>query len=524
MGQNEESENEENDNNENLKKKLRFSRRRKPRKKTKFSTKCPFCSEVNIIFIPAQQFQLKHTQCNDDECNEEYWVQIKDNVPLVTKQYPFKKLSINKKKKSDSHSIDSDVEIIQTPKKKRKISSPTTSTTTTTKREATTAKNDELTYCGFPIPALSKECEHEINDVSQFGEPSSFYNNVHCRPYESIQSHIEMLSGCSRSKCSDFIPGNFHCFEAAPVSLPGNIKMAEIGYNFDCIFCGKQVSYIENVSNEEKVTDGVLIETDSVEQQCHFIYNSLQNNSNFSADVPSYSRVPNSFNDLKIRDRIMASDGTNFLPAWIIKIDRNKKANMSKVLVHFKGWNSRWDKWYNINSGMLKTVNEYRKEKKMHSATRNETIYQVMKQTYPTFCASSLYEEEINKNDKKKKREKGKLKNDNVEIVDAEIVMMHDKNETFMALHELPIYKQNEMVLCPPLFYSASTMNGISNKNVAQIVRKCFVHLSQSLINEKDIQLLYEKCQSKIHCLFFTLYALKSPQRVKAFLKLLQSY
>ena len=484
----------------------RYSRRRKAKKKTRFTTQCPYCSSSHTLSIPAQQFQLKQTQCNEEECNEEFWVQIKDNVPTVTKQYPYHK----KRKKSQSDFVDSDVEIIASPRKKRKLSSPTptasppqTSSSSTT---TTSTMKKESTYFNFPIPVhLQHNEEDQEISSAQCDESTLCFNNLHCRPYQNSMSHIEMMSDCSRSKCSDFIPGNFHCFEAVPVELAGNVRMSEIGYDFECIFCDRRISYIERGELREEEMER---ENESIEKQCRFIFNQLQNKSQFVSDVPSYSRVPNSFNDLKVRDRIMASDGTHFLPAWIIKIERNKKLNMNKVLVHFKGWNSRWDKWYNINSGMLKTVSAFRKEKKMHSATRNEIIYQVMMEKYP----SSRCEEE-------RERER----NEDVEVVDAELVMMHDKNETFMSLHELPIFNQNELMLCPPLIYSLSTMNGITEHNVPQIVRKCFAHLSQSLIKEKDIQLIYEKCQSKIHRLLFTLYALKNPQRVQSYLNLLQS-
>ena len=111
MQKNEESENEINTKVEGITKR----RRRKPKKKTRFTIKCPFCSCSNTVFISAQQFQLKQIQCTDEECNEEFWVQIQDNLPSVTKSYPYAR----KRKKSQSEFIDSDLEIIAGPRKKR---------------------------------------------------------------------------------------------------------------------------------------------------------------------------------------------------------------------------------------------------------------------------------------------------------------------------------------------------------------------------------------------------------------------
>ena len=213
--------------------------------------------------------------------------------------------------------------------------------------------------------------------------------------------------------------------------------MAQIGYIYQCCWCGKEIAFVEQCQSKQQLkyieksksmeiydaklvdhqnTDNdnknkkqrrkVEVETEtkndndndnddnkqnqnsviddnlpSVQQQCRVILNSLltkwkasEGIPNHTEDGPSYSRVPFSLNDLRIKDRIMASDGTNWLPGWIEKIDKHKKNPMNnKVLIHFKGWNARWDKWYNINSGMLKTVNEYRKEK-------NYILQQGMKQ------------------------------------------------------------------------------------------------------------------------------------------------
>merc|ERR1712204_152513 len=82
----------------------------------------------------------------------------------------------------------------------------------------------------------------------------------------------------------------------------------------------------------------------------------------------------------------------------------NKNQNKQKVLVHFKGWNSRWDKWYHADSGLLKTLNEFRRERKMHSATRNEGLYQIMRQKYPRFVSTSLAEQTLNSTAKRRQR------------------------------------------------------------------------------------------------------------------------
>merc|ERR1712154_86196 len=139
-------------------------------------------------------------------------------------------------------------------------------------------------------------------------------------------------------------------------------------------------------------------------------------------------------------------------------------------------------------------------------ASRNKTIYHVMKQKYPILTATSLYEEKMNQNGKKRKRTKSKKRHGDVEVADAEIVMMHDKNETFMALHKLPIYNQNALVLSPPLFYSASSVD-----------KHTLLPFIRSLSKEET----REDIDCNIDHLLFTLYCLKRQQRVQAFLKLM---
>ena len=406
--------------------------------------------------------------------------------------------------------------------------------------------------------------------------------NAYNRPYQAKMSHIEMVEPCSRSNCSDFLSGNTHCWQASPMMLPGNIRMAQIGYIYQCCWCSKEICFVEECqsrqqlkySQSEEIVDAILIDKDKdkdkdkdededksnnnnniefdniapIEQQSRVIFSTLlqkwkssESIPNFSQDGPSYSRVPFSLNDLRIKDRIMASDGTNWLPGWIEKIEKNKKSNINnRVLIHFKGWNSRWDRFYHINSGSLKTVNEYRKEKKLHSATRNEVIYEIMKHKYPNFISTTLFEQEINKKYKNRKKIKDKEEmdaysdddnnddddnkdNDELsEIIDGELVMMHDKNEIYMAVQEIGIHEQDSFILNPPLFFSTSSIESNTDKNITELVRKCFIHLNNVLNNDDDIKLIYQVCDKKIDRVFFALHCLKRPERVQTYLKLLR--
>ena len=427
--------------------------------------------------------------------------------------------------------------------------------------------------------------------------------NAFNRPYQAKMSHIEMVEPCTRSNCSDFLLGNSHCWEASPMILPGNIRMAQIGYIYQCCWCGKEIMYVEQCQSKQQIKyneqsmeiiDAVIVDKNkcqqidnkeqkseikedidknkntkqntkidnfpNIQQQCRVILNTLftkwkasEGIPHHTEDGPSYSRVPFSLNDLRVKDRIMASDGTNWLPGWIEKIDKNKKSSINtKVLIHFKGWNSRWDKWYNINSGMLKTVNEYRKEKKLHSATRNEGIYEIMKHKYPNFISTSLFEQKINKKHKSnhnkwnKRRDKEEMdddsdddnknnKNNNnkhdpkSEIVNAELVMMHDKNEDYMSIQELGIHDRDKYILNPPLFWSGSSMirnddkDGNDDKHIIELVKKSFIHLN-NVLNDEDIKLIYKLSENKIDIVFFTLHCLKRPERVLAYLRLLKNH
>jgi len=324
---------------------------------------------------------------------------------------------------------------------------------------------------------------------------------------------------------------------------------------------------------------GTAVSSNDIERQCRRLHASVLHKWRVSrglpippVDVTSFSRVPASLDDLKIKDRIMASDGTNWLPGWIEKIDDGKKGKHRKVLVHFKGWNSRWDKWYNVNTGMLKTVNEYRRDKRMHSATRNEGLYEMMKQKYPHFTASSLFEAEINRTHKvRRRREKEEMDSDHdtadshndtrtlidnghehgsrqhrestsssadslseeqrlwneavseIEIVDADIVMMHKPaQDGFMEELRLPIHNHQNMVLSPPLFWSTSSLHQKAEHSICELVRDCFGETTRGL-KDADIWMIYTLCELQIDRVFFTLHCLKRPERVAAYLKVLQT-
>eukprot|EP01084_Bolivina_argentea_P240232 403652_1 len=211
---------------------------------------------------------------------------------------------------------------------------------------------EEDTGCLYRV-VCDKNCEYNYHSNSISNDQSTRH-----RPYNHKMSHLEIMDKCSRSMCSDFIGGESHCWEAQPMTLPGNIKMAQIGYSFMCVWCSKAICFVDNSDNSDlDVVCGVLVSDNcqSIELQSRQIASTLICSQ--AVDGPSYSRVPSSLNHLRIKDRIMASDGTNWLEGWIERIDKNK------VLIHFKGWNNRWDRWYNVKSGMLKTLNEYRKDR-----------------------------------------------------------------------------------------------------------------------------------------------------------------
>ena len=57
-------------------------------KKMRYPIECPFCATSNMVHIAATSFQLQNIVCCSDHCGQEYWVQIHDGEPIVTKKYP----------------------------------------------------------------------------------------------------------------------------------------------------------------------------------------------------------------------------------------------------------------------------------------------------------------------------------------------------------------------------------------------------------------------------------------------------
>ena len=113
---------------------------------------------------------------------------------------------------------------------------------------------------------------------------------------------------------------------------------------------------------------------------------------------------------------------------------------------------------------------------------------------------------------------------DGVEIVDADIVMMHDKSEAFMEVMELPIHNEQEMVVNPPMFWCTSSVhgNGKVEHSICQLVRDCFGDLVKT-VKDEDIRTIFKLCDGQIDRVFFTLHCLKRPEGVAAYLKILRA-
>ena len=74
-----------------------------------------------------------------------------------------------------------------------------------------------------------------------------------------------------------------------------------------------------------------------------------------------------------------------------------------------------------------------------------------------------------------------KNNDDKLEVINGELVMMHDKNEDYMAIQELGIHDRDKYILNPPLFWSGSSTESDTDKSVIELVRKSFIHLNNIL-------------------------------------------